>query len=106
MTVIEECPTRDHLTALGLVGRMQRLQALSRAEAALLAEFVDLLDVMDAEGDHLADGHRTVRNMLVAQTNTSQSDANLKVRATKTLRVLPDVRAGLATGHIGVAQVQ
>jgi hypothetical protein len=61
---------------------------------------------MEADGDHHADGHRRIANLLVAQTNTSRAAANAKVKAMKTLRLLPEVRKRLAAGEFGVAQVQ
>jgi hypothetical protein len=106
MAAILQAPTRDQMAALDARDRMQLAQELHRAECELLAAQVDLLDVMEAEGDHHADGHRRVANLLVAQTNTSRTAANIKVKAMKTLRLLPEVRKRLAAGEFGVAQIQ
>jgi hypothetical protein len=105
MTAILQLPTRDQIAALGAADRIRLAHELHRAECELLAAQVDLLDVMEAQGDHLADGHRRVANLLVAQTNTSRADANAKVKAMKTLRLLPEVRKRLAAAEVGVAQV-
>jgi hypothetical protein len=106
MTAVIQFPTRDQIAALGAADRMRLAHELHRAECELFAAQVDLVDVMEAEGDHLADGHRRVANLLVAQTNTSRADANAKVKAMKTLRLLPQVRKRLGAGEFGVAQVQ
>jgi hypothetical protein len=105
MVAIPRLPTRDQIAALNASDRMRLVQELDRAERALMAAFVDTLDVMDVAGDHAADGHRSVRNLLDAQTNCDHTSANVKVRAMKTLWLLPDVRNRLAAGEFGVAQV-
>jgi hypothetical protein len=105
MAVTFQRPTRDQIAALSASDRMHLARELHRAECELLAAQVDLLDVMDAEGDHHADGHRRVANLLVAQANTSHAAANVKVKAMKTLRLLPEVRKRLELGEFGVAQV-
>jgi len=69
------------MRALGRRDRMRLLQEMVREERR---RFADLLDVMDAEGDHVADGHRQVANLLVALANTSHAEANAKVKAMKT----------------------
>jgi hypothetical protein len=106
MAVTLQRPTREQIVASGAGGRMELLQQYRRAEAELLAGYVDLLDVMEAEGDHLADGHRRIANLLVAQTNTSRTAANAKVKVMKTLRLLPEVRKRLGEGEFGVAQIE
>src|SRR5690606_37424127 len=55
--------------------------------------------------DFAPDGHRSLKNLIVAQTNCDMTSAGIKVRAMKALRALPSIRAGLAAGDIGVAQV-
>jgi hypothetical protein len=106
MAVTLERPTRDQIAALSARERMQLAHQLNRAEQVLLATQVDLLDVMEAEGDHLADGHRRIANLLVAQTNTSHTAANAKVKVMKALRLLPEVRKRLGEGEFGVAQIE
>ena len=106
MTAVIDTSTRENLRTLGRRDRMQLLQEMMREDRQRFARFVDLLDVMDAEGDHVADGHRSVRNLLVAQTNCDRTSANATVKAMKTLRLLPEVRERLAAGEFGVAQVQ
>jgi len=86
--------------------RMRRLQGLARAERRLAAEFAELLDVMDVEGDHVPDGHRSIRNLLVAVGNLDHASAGLKVREMKTLRLMPEVRSSLAAGDFSVAHLR
>ena len=106
MTAVLELLTRDQIIALAASDRMRLLGQMARAQQELLAGFIDLLDVMDAQGDYVEDGHRSVRNLLVAQTNCDHASANAMVKAMKTMRLLPDVRKRLAAGEFGVAQVQ
>lgn len=85
--------------------RCELLAEVTRAERELLATQTDLLDVMDDRADFATDGHRGLKNMVVAQTNCDMASAGFKVRAMKALRALPEVRAMLAAGTIGVAQI-
>jgi hypothetical protein len=50
---------------------MRLLQQVHQAECELAAARADLLGVMEAQGDHHADGHRRISNLIVALTNTS-----------------------------------
>ena len=106
MTAVIDTPTREDLRLLGRGDRMRLMQEMISEERQRFARFADLLDVMDAEGDHVADGHRRVANLLVALANTSHAEANAKVKAMRTLRLLPEVRERLRDGEFGVAQVQ
>jgi hypothetical protein len=105
MAVILQLPSRDQIAALDTGERMRLAQELARADRQLFAASVDLLDVMDAEGDHVTDGHRSVVNLVVALTNDDPTVVRGKLRAMKALRVLPDVRERLADGEFGVGQV-
>jgi hypothetical protein len=86
--------------------RCELLGEVTRAKREVLAAQVDLLDLMDDQADFAPDGHRSLRNLVVAQTNCDMTSAGLKVRAMIALRALPEMRSLLAAGEIGVAQIQ
>jgi transcription termination factor Rho len=101
MASILQRPSRDQIAAFGSSGRMRLLQTLAQAQQEVFASTLDVLDVMEAEGDHVADGHRSVKQLVVALTNDDPSAVNAKVRAMKTLRQLPEVRERLGAGEFG-----
>jgi hypothetical protein len=106
MAAVLGLPSRDQIAAFDAAERMRLVQQLHQAECELAAARADLLGVMEASGDHHADGHGRIANLVVALTNTSQTDANFQVKSMRTLWLLPDVHERLRSGRIGEAQVQ
>ncbi len=77
-----------------------------RVRRCVESAMVDALDVAEAGRVWALDGHRGVRNWLIALTGVSPAEASRRCQVMRALRDLEQVRAGLRAGDVGVCQVR
>jgi hypothetical protein len=82
--------------------RVREVERLARRVRALQ---IGTLDVVHAKDLHRADGHGSARVMVEHAGRLSEVEARRRDRARRTLAAMPVVAAGLASGRIGVCQV-
>lgn len=99
-------PSVVALAAMSAPDRAAAMAALNHAMRRIEAVTVDLVEVAERAGDHLADGHRSTAAWLTASTNCSPGEARARVQSGRAVRELPSVRAEFRAGRVGVAQVR
>ena len=105
-TLTVPMPSVEALAAMSAADRAAVLAALNHAVRCIEAATVDLVEVAERAGDHLADGHRSAAAWLTASTNCSPGEARARVQSARAMRTLPSVRAEFHAGRVGVAQVR
>ena len=112
--MVAEAPDRFHAAAadlltVGLVphdaddanGVIRSLEAGTRIARAAQ---IDLVNEIDRQGLHHADGHRTAKVMVRHTAHLSDAEALRRAKAARVLRDLPQVAAGVRAGRIGSCQ--
>ncbi len=79
---------------------------LERIRRLIESAMVDAVDVADAGRVWALDGHRGVRNWLIALTGVSPAEASRRCQVMRALRDLEHLRARLRAGEVGVCQVR
>ncbi len=79
---------------------------LEVARRRLEAAYVAVLDRADTTGHFRNDGHASVRGWSTALTNSSPIETRRRLQTMRALRDLPEARASLAAGVVGVEQVR
>jgi hypothetical protein len=106
MPVVLELPSQEELEHMDARERAVLLHRYIEAERALFVGFADLFDVAERAGDHVTDGHRSIKHWYRAHADTTSDDAFAKVKAMRTMRTLPGIRDGLIDGHVTLAQLR
>lgn len=101
-----EVPSFEQISGLGAGELEWMLVALEHARRQLEASMVDVIDVADRDRVFADDGHRTVRNWLVALTGISPAEAHRRCQTMRALRDLDELRERLRAGEVGVCQVR
>jgi hypothetical protein len=99
-------PSLEQVSALGDAELEACLVELERSRRVLEAAMVDVLDEADQRRLWACDGHRGVRNWLMALTNVSPAEAARRCQLMRALRDLDQLREGLRSGEIGVCQAR
>jgi hypothetical protein len=95
--VLEDCSPES---------RMDAMQQLAALQAAITAEQLRLIVVMDREQDWAIDGATGMAPWLVAATRCSSHTAHELVRAAGQLAVLPELHEALAEGALSWEQAR
>jgi hypothetical protein len=106
MGVVVELPSLEELEVMGAAGLERSLVAVERARRLVESAYVDVIEMADRGRVWADDGHRSVRNWLVALTGVSSVEAARRLQTVRALRDLEVVRAGLRAGDVGVCQVR
>jgi hypothetical protein len=106
MSPVVSLPSVEEISALGAGELEACLVELEHARRLLEAAMVDVLDVADRRRVWASDGHRGVRNWLIALTNISPAEASRRCRLMRAMRDLEALRDGLRSGEIGVCQAR
>ena len=101
-----EVPEGDEWSSFAGADLDAKVRELETAARQIEAAIVAATEVADRTGHHLADGHRTVGNWLMATINCSRSEATARRRSAELVRQLPVVAHEFAAGRVGVAQVR
>ena len=99
-------PSLEEISALGDAELEVCLVELEQSRRVLEAAMVGVLDEADQRRLWAGDGHRGVRNWLMALTNVSSAEASRRCQLMRALRDLDELRDGLRSGDIGVCQAR
>ena len=99
-------PSLEEISALGDADLEHCLVGLEHARRVLEAAMVDVVEVADRRRVWADDGHRGVRNWLIALTGISPMEASRRCQTMRALRDLDELRDRLRTGEIGVCQTR
>ena len=101
-----ELPEGDEWSSFAGADVDAKLRELETAARRIESAIVAATEHVDRTGHHLADGHRTVGNWLMATTNCSRSEALARRRSAALVRQVPEVANEFSAGRVGVAQVR
>jgi hypothetical protein len=82
----------------------ERFRELELQRRAIEAEMARIVSAGERRGLHAVDGHRSMKQWIIAQTNCPSSEAARLRRLAKVIDVVPTLGDALADGHIGTAQ--
>jgi hypothetical protein len=81
-----------------------RFRELEVQRRAIEAEMARIVSAGERRVLHAVDGHRSMKQWIIAQTNCPSSDAARLRRLAKVIDVVPTLGDALGDGHIGTAQ--
>jgi hypothetical protein len=99
-------PSLEEISALGDAELEACLVELEHARRVVEAAMVDVVDVADRRRVWATDGHRGVRNWLIALTDVSPAEASRRCQLMRAMRDLDELRDALRSGEIGVCQAR
>jgi hypothetical protein len=82
----------------------ERFRELELQRRAIEAEMALIVSAGERRVLHAVDGHRSMKQWIIAQTNCPSSDAARLRRLAKVIHVVPTLGDALGDGHIGTAQ--
>jgi hypothetical protein len=82
----------------------ERFRELELQRRAIEAEMARIVSAGERRGLHAVDGHRSMKQWIIAQTNCPSSEAARLRRLAKVIDVVPTLGDALGDGHIGTAQ--
>lgn len=106
MSISLVLPSPEELAMMDAAGLERALVETEQARRIVESVFVDVLDVADRERVWADDGHRAVRNWMIALTGVSPAEAHRRCQTMRALRDLEELRARLRAGEVGVCQVR
>ncbi len=86
------------------VALTERFRELELQRRAIEVEMACIVSSGERRELHAADGHRSMKQWIIAQTNCPSSDAARLRRLAKVIDAVPDIGDALRSGHVGVAQ--
>ena len=99
-------PSAEEMSELDAAGLEAALVDIERTRRRVEAGLIDVLDEADRQRVWADDGHRGVRNWLIALTGISPAEASRRCQLMRALRDLDELRDGLRSGEIGVCQAR
>jgi len=99
-------PSPEEISELDAAGIEAALVDIERSRRQVEAGLIDVLDQADRQRVWADDGHRGVRNWLIALTGVSPAEASRRCQLMRALRDLDELRDGLRSGEIGVCQAR
>ncbi len=82
----------------------ERFRELELQRRAIECEMAGIVRAGERRGLHTVDGHRSMKQWIMAQTNCPSSDAARLRKLATAVDAVPALDGALASGHIGIAQ--
>jgi hypothetical protein len=91
----------DRLSEFDDAALTTRFRDLELQRRAIEAEMARIVSAGERRELHVADGHRSMKQWIIAQTNCPSGDAARLRRLAKVIDVVPELGDALGDGHIG-----
>ncbi|HSP27920.1 MAG TPA: DUF222 domain-containing protein, partial [Ilumatobacteraceae bacterium] len=99
-----EAPPLDQFSECDDTALTERFRQLELQRRAIEAEMARIVSAGERRELHAVDGHRSMKQWIIAQSNCPGSDAARLRRLAKVIQIVPALGDALYDGHIGGAQ--